>query len=288
MPTKRNQITNNFFALLKDDSVKKITLLQSVTSNIRDIFINASSYLINSDTEEIEFDGNYNIQEEEVLYVSFKLPESFLTSISDPIGITNLNLDEDTVKALFWVENKSDKSNIIYFQNFDNRKVLKNKNILTFNTNSYSKLEANAFIIDDTVSAIFDNGKFYFKSFSNANKIFSLSSYYEEATNEEIQLFSTNTKIIIDTLWFQENSNTLIRKQITLIQKSKILDTADVKKIKSKAKDFKLDIEIADGKIKFPNDKKQCKDILSYLNEQFYIGLITGNKFKTNSHKPVA
>jgi hypothetical protein len=287
MPGKKEQIANSFFALLKDESVKKITLLQSVTSDIRDIFMTASSYLKNNVTEEIEFDGNYNIQEEEVLYVNFNLPEDFLSSILNPIGITNLNLDEDLVKALFWIEKKSNGSNVIYFQNFDNRKVLKNKNILTFNTNSYSKLEANAFIIDDTVSVIFDNGKLYFKSFNNANKIFNLSSYYEEATNEEIETFSANPKVDIDTLWFQENSNTLIRKQVTLIQKSKILDTADVLKIESNAKDFKLEIEIKGGKIKFPNDKKQCKGILSYLNEQYYIGLITGNKFKTNSHKPV-
>ena len=274
--------TCNFFAILKDNSIRKIDLLQNITNEIRDIFIDNIIYLIDEDTQEIKFDGNYAVQEEEVLFVDLILPEYIIESINNPIGLNVLNLDTDDVKALFWVE-----SNVFYFQNFDNRKLLRNKNVIFYDNNSYNKLVKNALIVENVVNAIYKNDKLYFKSYANANKIFSLMEYFEEASNEEINEFAKSDKLIVDEIWLRDNANTLIRKQITLIQKSNILIKANTKRIQTSAGKFKLIIELDNGKLKLPNDKKQCKDILSFLNEQYYIGLITKSKYRTNSKRNV-
>ena len=55
---------NNFFAILADGSVRKILLTQALTPVIRDVFINFGNYILNDDTEEIEFTGNYKIDDE--------------------------------------------------------------------------------------------------------------------------------------------------------------------------------------------------------------------------------
>ena len=149
----------------------------------------------------------------------------------------------------------------------------------------FDKLDENAFIVENIVNAIYKNGKFYFKSYINANKIFSLIEFYQEATNEEIRGFAANRNLIVDEDWLIENSNTIIRKQISLIQKSNILESAKPNKIKTSAKKFSLDIEIENGKLKLPNNKQKCRDILTFLNEQYYIGLITGTKYRTNSKR---
>ncbi|MFK2369565.1 hypothetical protein ACIXNN_14705 [Bacteroides fragilis] len=109
--------------------------------------------------------------------------------------------------------------------------------------------------------------------------------FFEEASNETIEDFANQELLNVNVDWLKENSNSMIRKQITLIQKSNILATATVKKLKSSAKIFNLQIEIANGKLTIPNNKKQCKDVLCFLNEQFYIGLISGKKFRTNSKR---
>jgi Domain of unknown function (DUF4868) len=272
---------NNFFAILADGSVRKILLTQALTPIIRSVFIDFGSYILNDDTEEIEFTGNYKIDDEEILFITMNLPNSLNDVAANSIGIPNLNLDNDTIKALFWFENDT-----YYFQNFDSRKLLNNKNVLFYSNNTYSRLENDAFVVDNIVNAIYKNGNFYFRSYANANKVFPLIEYFEEATNDEIIAFSGNDKILIDQHWLIDNSNTLIRKHITLLQKSDILKTANTKKIKTSANKFKLKIELdALGKIVFPNDKKSCKDILTFLNEQYYIGLITGNKYRTNSKR---
>jgi len=272
--------TCNFFAILKDNSIRKIDLLQTITNDIRNVFVKIGNSMLNDEVDEILFDGNFNSQEEEILYVEMDLPSNILESASNPIGFEVLNLDTDDIKSLLWIEN-----NIYYFQNFDKRKLLQNKNVIFWDVTTFNKLNNNALIVDNIVNAIYKNNRFYFKSYANANKIFSLLSFFEEASNEDIDNFALSDKLIIDVDWLKENGNTIIKKQITLIQKSNVLASANPKKIKTSASKFNLTIDIVDGKIVLPNDKKLCNNILSFLNEQYYLGLITGKKFRTNSKR---
>lgn len=272
--------TCNFFAILKNDTIRKIDLLQTITTDIRNVFVNFGDLILNDEVEEILFDGNFNIQDEEILYVEMELPVNIIEASSNPIGFQVLDLVIDDVKALFWVEN-----DVYYFQNFDKRKLLQNKNVIFWDNTTFAKLTNDALIIDNIVNAIHKDNKFYFKSYTNANKIFSLMAFFEEASNEVIDEFAKTDKLTVDANWLKENGNTIIKKQITLIQKSNVLLNANTKKIKSSANKFNLTIELINGKLVLPNDKKQCKNILSFLNEQYYIGLITGRKFRTNSKR---
>ena len=270
----------NFFAILTDETVRKINLTQNITQTIANIFILNSEQILDIGIHEILFDGNYNVDEGEVLYVNLILPDNVKQVATNSIGIPVLDLNKENVKALFWYE-----SNTYYFQNFDKRKLLKNRNVIIYDNQTYSKLESNAFIVENVVNAVYKDDKFYFNSYSNANKIFSLSDFYQEASNEEIEIFSKNDKVLFDQNWLKVNANSIIRKQITLLRKSATLVNSNTNKIKTSAKKFKLTIDLEDGKIKFPNDKTQLKDILTFLNEQYFIGLITGNRYKTNSKR---
>lgn len=278
MPTTNN--TCNFFAILKDDSVKKIDLLQSITGDIRDVFLSNAKSVMSSDTEKILFDGNFKIDGDEVLYVEMSLSNDLIEANSNAIGLEVLDITKDDVKTLFWIEN-----DIYYFQNFDKRKLLQNKNVIFYSGRTYHRLNEDALIVENMVNAIYKECKFYFKSYANANKIISLSEFFEEASNETIEEFASNPVFELDLDWLKDNSDTMIRKQITLIQKSQILLSASSRKIKSSAKKFNLEIEIENGKLKLPNDKKLCKNILNFLNEQYYLGLISGKKFLTNSKR---
>lgn len=270
----------NFFALLENGDVKKIDLTQSITERIRNVFIDNSTKIKTQETEEILFDGNYRIDEDEVLYVELELSDNLKEANTNSIGLDNLNLSSDKVKSLFWIEN-----NKYYFQNFDKRKLLANKYVLFFRNNTYNQFSEHALIVEDMVNAIYENGKFYFKSYTNANKIISLKDFFQEASETMIDEFADNTLLNVDKDWLKQ-STSLIKRQITLIQKSGILQLITIKNIASSAKKFKFnDIEIENGKIKLPNDKKKCKNILCFLNEQYYIGLITGKKFRTNSKR---
>jgi hypothetical protein len=106
---------DNFFALLSDDSIRRISLLQSIESSVKDVFVTYGTTFLEGREEE-EFDGNYKIEDDEVLFVTMTLPNTFLDIAINPISYPILDLQNDRIKALFWFEN-----NTYYFQNFDQR-----------------------------------------------------------------------------------------------------------------------------------------------------------------------
>jgi len=277
--------TNQFFALLKDDSVKRISLSNDVTEEIKQLFIDAKYTYINLDTEEIRFDGNYNVQDNEILFVNYAIPDYIKNAINNPIGCHELDLNNDDIKGLFWGVRDGNNVKEVYLQNFDNRKLLKNKQILLYSSNTYSKLTDSAFILDDKLAAIFIDGKLLFSSYHNAKRLFDLSEFYKEATDEEIEVFTNNDCLELDSEWLKDNANTSIRKQITLALKSEILKKTNGSEIQNKANDFGFDFKLNNNKVVIPQDKKQCKDFLDFLNEKFYKGIFSGNPYRTNSNR---
>lgn len=281
--TKYRIMNCEFYAVLTDGTLRRIELDQKTTPLIHDVFITSADKILNQDTEEILFDGNYIHDEDEIFFVNNLIIPDKIKEVekNNPLGIPVLNLESESIKTLFWYENAT-----YYFQNFDNRKLLKNKTIIKYSNKTYSKIEENALIVENIVNAIYKNDKFYFSSYANANKIFSLLEFYQAATDEDIKNFSLVSPVIIDENWLIKHSNTIIRKHITLLLKSGILTGVDTKKVKSAANKFKLKFELdKDNKIIFPKDKKMCKDMLIFLNEQYYVGLISGKNFKTSSKR---
>lgn len=279
MPPRRAPLCN-FFAILTNDEVRKIDLTQNIIPQIRTLFVEGGEAMFD-DVEEIEFTGNYKIDKNEILYVELELPQNIQQAVHNPIGVHNLNPTVDDVRALFWFED-----NTYYFQTFDKRKLLRNKSIIFLDNQTYNLLDNDGLIIDNAVHAVYKGDKYYFLSYANANKIFSLADFYKEATDEEIRAFGGGDKVSLDEEWFLDNTNSAIRKQITLLQKSNVLDAANTRHIRRDAREYGITVTLDGDKICFPNNKKECKDLLLYLNEQYWKGAISGTKFKTTSKRP--
>lgn len=271
---------DNFFAILMDGEVRRISLVQDVEENVRAVFVGGGQIFID-ENEEVEFDGSWKLDDDEIFFVPMNMGD-YKDVVDNPINIPILDLRNEAIRALFWYENQ-----LFYFQNFDSRKLLQNRNVIVYNRQTYDRLRDDAFIIDNMVSAVHQNGKFYFRSYANANKIFDLSDYYKEATDKELKTFSEHPKIAVTDLdWLREKSNSVIRKNVKMLQDSGVLDGADTKKIRKDAHDYNLDIKLDKmGKIVLPKDRRQVKDILLWLNEGYFKGAITGAHYKTNSKK---
>ncbi|WP_179091358.1 Kiwa anti-phage protein KwaB-like domain-containing protein [[Flexibacter] sp. ATCC 35208] len=278
------QKNNDFYALLENGEVKKVGLDPAATDSFGNIFITNGEALMAMD--KISFDGNSLLDVDEVYVIKpFALPKELDAAVANPLGLELLDLKHDKIKSIFWYDSNNKR---YYFQNFDRRKLLINKHLLFFSNGLFRELKDDVLMVDNTVNAIYEGGQFFFHSYANANKIFSLIEFYHEATDGDMKNFSANSYVLMDENWLLDNANSIIRKHITLILKSGVLDNANTKKIQRTAKKFKLKIELdKNSKIIFPQNQKECRDILSYLNEQYYIGLITGKQYRTNSKRPV-
>lgn len=64
--------------------------------------------------------------------------------------------------------------------------MLQRKMVLQFECgNIFAKMNNSAFIVEDKIHALYEEGKLYFQSYTVANQIFSLIDFVTEATNAE-------------------------------------------------------------------------------------------------------
>ena len=178
---------SQFYALMHDNTVKYISLKEDIVTDIRNLFINGGAKLKPEGIEEDIFDGNIVSRNgENITYVNYNLPEDFLRVPDNQADMSEYNINEDVPKSIFYyVDGK------FYFQIFNKKNMLQRKMVLQLFEygNVFTKMNNTAFIVEDKVHAIYENGKLYFQSYTIANQIFSLIDFVTEATNTEIELF---------------------------------------------------------------------------------------------------
>lgn len=277
----------NIFAILKSENqIKLINISGNIQNDLTPLKNNAEEFLRK---EKILFDGQYKPEDDQILEIeNFSLP--FEIDFDNPLNLEKIEIDDiDLMKGLIINDKK-----IIGFQSFDKRKIIEPSRLnIIFKGNTFSKLEERGITIDDKLDAVFSkqNKSLLFYSFHNASKIFDLSEYYREATDQEINSFFT-TQIFSDIPKnLDEKIDTRIKKKIFLIKKNKIIekliDSHIFKEVAKYSKTFGLEnyFDSTSKKIKIPDDKKEFKKILSFLNEDLYKSPISEIIYETNSKR---
>ena len=278
---------NDFvFFRLTDGSIRKILLTDEAVQEIVALWGNSYSKFINDDIVEVAFDGSYKPNKEEVLYVTMPLPACFADIPDNTNNYNEIIIPGDNIKTVCLYHGGN-----YYFQNFMNNYILKTSNIpLIWSGDTFKKFdEEKAFTIEETVNAIYHDGKLYFRSYVSARQIFDLKDFYIEATNDDIDaVFGAAVFAGTDCEWMKTNSDDTMRKQIKSIQDSGILAGLNVttKNFKSWAKRAGIPEGVYNtGNLVFPKNKKECKMILSFLNDDIFEGHFTKSIYVSNSKR---
>ena len=125
-----------------------------------------------------------------------------------------------------------------------------------------------------------------FYSYHNTRRFLDLSSYYKAATDTDLEVFAKQEALYVDDLKdFMENADALIRKKVTLLQKNKVLDSVPAKEIQTRAKAYGVKVRVKKNQIVVPSDKAELKDLLRFLDEDYFTTILTNRKCITNSKK---
>lgn len=278
---------NDFvFFILTDGSIRKVLLTDEAVRDIVALWEPSYTKFVRDEITEVAFDGSYKPDKDEVLYVTMGLPDSFADIPDNTNNYNEVAIPGDTIKTICLYHDGN-----YYFQNFMNNYILKTSNIpLIWSGDTFKKFdEQKAFTIEETVNAIYHNGKLYFRSYASARQIFDLSAFYTEATNADIDnVFGNDVFAGTDCEWMKENSDSVMRKQIKSIEDSGILAGLNVttKKFKSWAKKAGIPEGVYNtGNLVFPKNKKECKVILSFLNDDIFEGHFTKSIYLSNSKR---
>lgn len=279
---------SQFYALMHDNTVKYISLKEDIVTDIRNLFINGGAKLKPEGIEEDIFDGNIVSRNgENITYVNYNLPEDFLRVPDNQADMSEYNINEDVPKSIFYyVDGK------FYFQIFNKKNMLQRKMVLQLFEygNVFTKMNNTAFIVEDKVHAIYENGKLYFQSYTIANQIFSLIDFVTEATNTEIESFGEIKGIDVSAENIKHIANIKTRRLIKLLSSTNNITTFMRKASRTRTsllKKYGINAQInGDNELVLPTDNVvELNRTLEFLNEDIFRGVITDSLYRSNSKK---
>jgi len=294
MPDNNNAIAN-LFALLDDEQtpIRRIPLTDQFQQELGTFFSEQQQVFI-ADKQTIAFTGSYNVDSGEVFQVeNYPLPESISNALSNPLNnpVLNLNTETHRIKALF-TGNWTEQEQRVSFQVFDTGKLLSKGWTLIGSGDTYKKLEEPGLVLQDKLTAHYSAGNLLFISYHNTKRFLDLGDYYTAATDADLDTFAENDLFEFeDQDTFKGNADSIIRKKIALLQKNNVLDNLSITDIETVANDlnqhvadeYKVNIAINNGKLVIPKDKKQLKELIRFLDEDYVTVPLTKRRCLTNS-----
>lgn len=283
----------NLLALCKNTDgyvVRRIPLSSTTQTMVHNIFNNQKSIFLQG-KEETAFSGDWKPDDDEILTIS--LPEEaqiIIDTYNDGnlLLVPTLDLSEYEnlpIKALF---GSDDNGHTIMVQKFSQSQYLSRRFSLFLDNSVYNKLDTPLITLDNKLLCVISNNIVKFNSFSNMRCVFDMKNYYQIATNEDIDTFSTHSSVYIEDIENLKNiANQNIRKRIHNLLKSNILDDFSATDILNKAQEqgFNDLISIREGKVYLPNDAKTIIKILCFLDEKLYKGVFSNLVIMANSTK---
>ena len=290
----------NLFALTNSpvNRVQRFKISNDLQIDL-DSFLKEQEAIFRKATYElIPFDGKYKPDLGEVLVISdFDDLDGLKDAIESPLTVPEINPsieNFESIKALFSGYKKVDGSIVVLIQAFEKKRVISTNGISIFHSaNEYRKIEGNGLTIDGKISAILEGGALQFCSFHSLRQIFDLSIYYKEATDVDINQFATLPCIhVSDIKATIQLSDGWIRRKLWLISQSQILQKISIDQIKIIAKEFHIDLvtQINDEieKIVIPDNKRDLKKLLRFLDEDYYRSPLLNNGYISNSKRPIS
>lgn len=278
---------SQFYALMSDNTVKYISLKEEIVDDVKNIFINGGNKLKPEGLEEDEFDGNIVSRNgENIVYVNYILPDDFQRIPDNQADMSDYDINRDIPKSIFYYDDGK-----FYFQAFNKKNMLQRKMVLQIcGDNAYSKMNNSAFIVDDKVHAIYENGKLYFQSYTLANQIFSLIDFVTEATNGEIDSFGNIAGISVDANVVKDIANVKTRRLVKLLSSTNNIATFIGKNAKTRTsllKQYGIKAQInVNNELELPtNNVADLNRALEFLNEDIFKGVITNSLYRSNSKK---
>lgn len=291
-----NNNPSNLFALVDDNDapIRRIPLTAALNTELAQLFAEQQAALLGN-KQAIAFTGSYNVDAGEIFTLAdYPLPPAIGQAIGNPLTCPVLNLNTEThrIKALFsgtWTA----ANKLVNFQVFDAGKLLKRGFTLIGSGDTYKKLEEPGLMLQDKLTAHFHNGTLYFSSYHNTKRFLDLADYYREATDTDLDDFAANDLFVFeDQAGFKEQADSIIRKKIALLQKNEVLKDITVSDIQTVANNFNAELPEEhritimindDGKLVIPEDKKQLKELIRFLDEDYVTAPLTKRKCLTNS-----
>lgn len=259
--------------------VLRLPLTMEVQSGVTELFRAQENEFFQGIEEEIHFDGMYRPQENELLYISnFDDVDGIKAAILRPQGCQEFALKSgslESIKAIFTGYIKNGNIQVL-IQGFDRRRIINASGFSLVQTDhAFGRFEGGGLTLDNKLTAVLDDEALKFSSYHYVRQIFDLSAYCREASDLDLRTFQQHSALqFADPQQFIDGADAWVRRKVMLIQQSGILDFCPANKLAAIAKYCELNLQLAgesgQEKIVIPADRQEVKQILRFLDEDYY------------------
>lgn len=285
----------DFFAIVGGTSqtVYRLDIEQATQNRLETQFFQHATKITNPNLVAIPFTReNFSPDETEVLEIQpFDLPAYIFDTINNAVGAPTISSNSQLISDIYCVFGYDITQDKIIFQVIPKSQRLSNKtfNIILGQT-GFTELSAPGLIISESCHAVYENSCLKFKSLFWLKQIFDITSYYRVATEADVDSFAQTPSIKVDNLTnLKKNSGQWARTRIAYILDSGVLTNFPVTSLVQKAASFNLTLQTVNeagvDKILIPDSPKDLRNILKFLEEEYYEGPITGVAYETNNKR---
>lgn len=239
----------------------------------------------------IPFDGRYIPDQGELLVIDeFSDGKHLQDAVANPLDYELFDPTQhtfDAVKAIFMGVTTNGTMRVLV-QCFERRRLISHRGLtMFFSGNTFRKMSDAGLTLDTRLLAVLEGTALKFQSSHFLRRVFDVSEHYKEATNEEISVFATHTKLSVENLAnFVESAGQLVRKKIGLILQSGVLDNFTTEQIVASAQLFNVAIATgADGRIVLPTNNADLRRLLRLLDEDYYESALSQTRYVSNSKR---
>lgn len=302
------------FRFKEGNYIARITVSNDVDEYLKNFFKSQCERFFADGEEKYEikefYPGDPN-SDEIISRIDFDDVDGLQEAIASPMGTPICDLDRDlrNLVALFMmhpenegqvliqlVENRRlllPKSGWLIFKKFQEKGLAAGTSMALSPNSRGTLVDADdcGIKLDNKITAVFDGENLFFKSYFQVNRIFDLSDYLLEATDDTVKEFLSLDCIdggenVAEVL---ESLTKLQRKRIAKVMALEFVKKYSATEIANRAKSAKLNIEIEvrNGKIKLPEASRDRTTLLQFLaNGIMKSYLDDNNDYEVRSMRP--
>ena len=271
--------------------VKRVRLSGDLQGQVEGLFDQQYLSFTEGVDEDVPFTGSYKPEASELLVVPTDVVSDvdiLLAALAqNALALPELspsNLIREGIKALLMEGTEADT---ILVQKFTQAQVLSRKFLLVFSGDVYRRFSEPVFALDTSLTFVIDGGFIKFKVFDKLRSILDVKDLYRSATDAEVIEFAQHDNFAVSDLeHFVGLADQPSRRDIGAIMASGFLSQFTATELKQIASRSNLQVKVTDDKLVLPDTRRGLKDILQFLREQRFIGMLSGRVYIANSVRP--
>ena len=284
----------NFYVTIghrADAVVRELILDKPAQDDLTQLFTGLADQVLKGD--HVEFDPGYRPDEGEIITIDEYAVVSTFSGLlsadgaSETPAVSKSELVDGAVRAVVGVEWKGKAAQRLVFQRIDSRYVLRGEGRrLMLAGGRFVRDSRPGIEITERVDAVLEGSTLYITSWSRAHAILDLSAWVREATMTEADGFVKNKKFALAKGFaVAKVADSWVRRKIVSITDNGILNRTTPQVLRKYAAKFDLDVQLENGKILLPAEKKEFKRVLNLLDEDLLSFEPTDERWVVNSKR---